>query len=162
MRLRLAVPADVPALTAVELSAGELFIGTHMAWAIGQSTDPVELLDRIGKAAVWIAEDGRGIGGFLITGTMDGDFYIDELSVATSHQRRGVGRTLIEAVLCEAKRQGFRTATLTTDRDLPWNAPYYARLGFRILTPGETPPELSVRLASQPSPDRRCAMRRTL
>ena len=133
-----------------------------MAWAIGQSTNPVELLDRIGKAAVWITEDERGIGGFLITGTMDGDFYIDELSVATSYQRRGVGRALIDAVLADAKQQGFQAATLTTDRELPWNAPYYARLGFRILTPDETPPELSARLASQPSPDRRCAMRRTL
>jgi GNAT superfamily N-acetyltransferase len=162
LRLRLATPADVEAIGAVELSASELFAGTHMAWAVGQTTDLAELCDRIAKAAVWIAEDGNGIGGFLITGTMDRDFYIDELSVAKSHQRRGVGRTLIEAVLTDAKQQGFLAATLTTDRELPWNAPYYARLGFRILRPMQTPPELAAKLASQPFPERRCAMRRDL
>ena len=133
-----------------------------MDWAVGQTTSPVELLEHIARETVWVAEDAQGIGGFLIAGNMDGTLYIDELSVARSHQRRGVGRTLIEAVLADAKLQGFPAATLTTDRELPWNAPYYARLGFRILAPEQTPPNLASRLASQPNAARRCAMWRDL
>jgi hypothetical protein len=34
--------------------------------------------------------------------------------------------------------------TLTTFRDVPWNAPYYQRCGFRILDDGEITPQLQV------------------
>ena len=33
--------------------------------------------------------------------------------------------------------------TLTTFRDVPWNAPYYERCGFRTLTEAELTPELA-------------------
>jgi hypothetical protein len=33
----------------------------------------------------------------------------------------------------EAKRQGAGRLTLTTFIEVPWNAPYYRRLGFRPL-----------------------------
>lgn len=32
--------------------------------------------------------------------------------------------------------------TLTTFPDVPWNAPYYARLGFRVLADGDVGPQL--------------------
>ena len=132
-----------------------------MAWAVGQTADPAELAEHIAAESVWIAADEQVLGAFLIAGVMDGEFYIDEISVAASHQRRGVGRTLIETALADAKRRRYRAAKLTTDRSLPWNAPYYARIGFRILE-AATPPQLAARLASQPNPERRCAMQREL
>jgi hypothetical protein len=33
--------------------------------------------------------------------------------------------------------------TLTTYRDVPWNAPWYARRGFSVLDAGQWGPELS-------------------
>jgi GNAT superfamily N-acetyltransferase len=157
--VRLACDADIPALASIELSAGELFAGTHMAWAVGQATPPEQLRVAIARGDVWLVEDGRVPVACLIGERMDGDFHIDELSVAQSHQRRGIGRCLMEAAVEEARRRGHRAATLTTDRTLPWNAPYYQRLGFVILGQGETPPGLAARLASQPNRDKRCAMR---
>lgn len=62
-----------------------------------------------------------------------GDWHIAELSVAGTWQRQGVGRRLIGAVAEEAKRQGAGRLTLTTFIEVPWNAPYYRRLGFRPL-----------------------------
>ena len=158
MTVRLARDADIPALAEVERSAGELFAGTHMEWAVGQVTPAEQVRAAIARGDVWLMEDGVPVA-YLIGGRMDGDFYIDELSVARSHHRRGIGRRLIEAALDEARRRGHPAATLTTDRTLQWNAPYYERLGFVMLAPEETPPELAARLASQPNPDRRCAMR---
>ncbi len=38
MRIRLGQSGDFPAIEQVELSAGTLFEGTHMAWAVGDST----------------------------------------------------------------------------------------------------------------------------
>jgi hypothetical protein len=40
---------------------------------------------------------------------------------------------MIEAVCEWARAHGQTVITLTTERDIPWNAPYYARLGFEIL-----------------------------
>jgi hypothetical protein len=36
-----------------------------------------------------------------------------------------------------AEQQGLDTVTLTTFSDVPWNAPYYQRLGFRTLAEAE-------------------------
>ena len=153
---------DIPAIAAVERSAGQLFAGTHMDWAVGDTTDPGELASAVKRGDLWVADDGGTIAGFLLAGTLAGAFYLHEIAVAAAFQRRGVGRMLIEVALGEAKRRGHPAATLTTDRELRWNAPYYERLGFRTLTVDETPPRLAARLASQPSPERRCAMIREL
>ncbi len=39
--------------------------------------------------------------------------------------------------------------TLITFRGVPWNAPYYERLGFRELAESEVTPELAARNADQ-------------
>jgi hypothetical protein len=52
--------------------------------------------------------------------------------------------------------------SLTTDRTLPWNAPFYARLGFELVEGDDVPPDVQVRLAGQVAagfdPAQRCAM----
>ena len=68
----------------------------------------------------------------------------------------------METALTTAAERRFRSASLTTDRTIPWNAPYYERLGFRVLAADQTPPALARRLAVQPNPARRCAMWRNL
>jgi len=56
--------------------------------------------------------------------------------------------------------------TLTTFRDVPWNAPFYRSMGFALIGPGELDPRLAGLLAKEASmgmpAERRCAMRRTL
>lgn len=60
------------------------------------------------------------------------------------HARQGVGRTLIARAAEWAREHGFTALTLTTYVDVPWNGPYYERLGFRYLSPKEETPELRV------------------
>jgi predicted GNAT family acetyltransferase len=55
-------------------------------------------------------------------------------------QGKGVGRQLIACAVEHARKLGLTSLTLTTFRDVPWNAPFYARLGFEIVT--ELTPEL--------------------
>jgi predicted N-acetyltransferase YhbS len=50
-----------------------------------------------------------------------------------AHDRRGVGRALVRRVAEWARSAGFETLLLSTFCDVPWNAPYYARLGFEIV-----------------------------
>ncbi|SUI85531.1 Predicted acetyltransferase [Serratia marcescens] len=70
---------------------------------------------------------------FIAVLAQEEDWHIAELSVAGAWQRQGVGRRLIGAVAEEAKRRGAGRLTLTTFIEVPWNAPYYRRLGFRPL-----------------------------
>jgi len=56
--------------------------------------------------------------------------------------RRGFGKALIEQVAAWARERGAPSLTLTTFVEVAWNAPYYERLGFRLLGDDELGPEL--------------------
>src|SRR4051794_17807146 len=82
--------------------------------------------------------------GFVHVELVDGFAHLAQLSVHPDAMRQGVGSALVRAAKREARELGFDRLSLTTYRDLPWNGPFYARLGF-----GEAPPpepfELRVR-----------------
>ena len=48
-----------------------------------------------------------------------------------------------------AERAGLRGVTLTTFRDVPWNAPFYRRLGFEVLDPEDLTPGLAAAFADE-------------
>jgi GNAT superfamily N-acetyltransferase len=59
------------------------------------------------------------------------------MDVDPAHGRRGLGAALVETVCDWARIQGYGVISLSTFRDLPWNAPFYAKLGFQILDESE-------------------------
>ncbi|MFD5246559.1 GNAT family N-acetyltransferase [Amycolatopsis sp. NPDC058340] len=132
--IRLATPEDLPALQDIERAAGEPFRALGMA-AIADD-DPPSIADlaafqRDGRAWVWDAGDGPAA--YLLAEVVDGHGHIEQVSVHPDHARRGLGRRLIEHAAEWASREGLAGLTLTTYADVPWNAPYYARLGFATL-----------------------------
>ncbi|MBE9099037.1 hypothetical protein [Vacuolonema iberomarrocanum] len=64
------------------------------------------------------------------------------MDVHPNHCPRGLGRCLIVTIADYAWIQGYIALTLTTFRSIPWNAPYYTRLGFHTLEFDELPPDL--------------------
>ncbi|WP_219893127.1 GNAT family N-acetyltransferase [Aquisediminimonas profunda] len=162
MHIRCAEAADVSAIIAVDLSAGCLFEGTHMAWAVGETSSPEELRELIAQELVWVAVIDGEIAGYICGNALARDFHIEEVAVASGFQRRGVGKDLIAHMTNIARRLGLEALTLTTDRTLPWNAPYYERLGFSFMADGDIPPYLRNALAEKPDPERRCAMIRRI
>lgn len=52
------------------------------------------------------------------------------VSVHASYARHGYGRRLIEHLAGWSYEHGFRAVTLTTYRDVPWNAPNHHQLAF--------------------------------
>jgi hypothetical protein len=48
----------------------------------------------------------------------------------------------LEAVCDWAFTRGFSAVTLSTFREVPWNAPFYARRGFVAVAAADQPPEL--------------------
>ncbi|MFD4629090.1 GNAT family N-acetyltransferase [Streptomyces sp. NPDC058284] len=69
-------------------------------------------------------------------------FHIEQVSVYPRAARRGVGRALIEHAAVQARARGATALTLTTFADVPWNAPYYARIGFTPLADADLSPAL--------------------
>ncbi|WP_414470882.1 GNAT family N-acetyltransferase [Microvirga sp. M2] len=167
--IRRARESDLPKLGPVERSAASVFRNVGLDWlADGETMDLAALADLCRNATLWIAAERTARTqrdepvGFLAAHEMDGCFYIAEVSVAPSHQRQGLGARLIGAAVAHAKRSGFSTVTLTTYRDLGWNGPFYARLGFAEIEPGETGAGHAAKLRAEAEaghdPARRCLM----
>lgn len=90
----------------------------------------------VGRA--WVATDEAGeIGGYLLAHILDGNAHIEQVSVHPNHSRQGLGRQLIDTAGAWAAQQHLAALTLTTYADVPWNAPYYERLGFQVLAEHE-------------------------
>lgn len=80
--------------------------------------------------------------GFAIATVMGPLAYLEELDVMTDHGRQGLGRKLIEAVAEWASKLNFPHITLSTFRYVAWNAPFYERVGFSIMSEDELEEEL--------------------
>jgi GNAT superfamily N-acetyltransferase len=73
---------------------------------------------------------------------VDGNLHIAQVAVHPAAAGHRLGAALIEHLARLAVADSAPRLTLTTYRDVPWNAPYYRTLGF-----GEIPePELGPRL----------------
>ena len=132
-----------------------------MAWAVGEVTASEDIAEAAEAGTLWVAEIGGAVAGFLLGEGIGEDFHIWELAVARERQRRGIGRVLLETALSDAARRGFARATLTTDRSLAWNAPWYRALGFAEVSDALSA-RLAAQLATERDPQKRCAMVRDL
>jgi GNAT superfamily N-acetyltransferase len=63
--------------------------------------------------------------------------HLEELDVLPAHGRKGLGSELLDTVCTWAKQAGYSAVTLTTFRDIPWNAPFYEHRGFQVVSPSE-------------------------
>jgi GNAT superfamily N-acetyltransferase len=90
----------------------------------------------------WAVESSGMVAGYVLVDVVDGAAHIEQVSVDPAFARRGLGRRLIDHVATVAEAEGRPAVTLTTFRDVPWNAPYYRRCGFRDLAEWELGPEL--------------------
>ena len=92
-----------------------------------------------GESGLLVAEDEGWPVAFVMFRGAEGCAYVEQLDVLPSHERRGIGAALLDAVAEAARERGWAALTLSTFRDVPFNAPYYRRLGFAEvseLTPG--------------------------
>jgi len=164
--LRLARLEDAEAMPAIEARAGRMFEGVEGLPAIAGQV-PLERLRRyIRKGHCLVAHQEGTIIGFIVTEPFGRELHVWKFDVDPDHQRRGIGAGLLRAAMIDARNSGFRAITLTTFRDVPWNAPFYERLGFQEVTALDAHPRLAGELALEADhglpAERRCAMIRFL
>ena len=74
---------------------------------------------------------------------LEKSLYIEQVDVLPAFERQRIGATLINAVASQARAIGLLGLTLSTFRAIPWNAPYYRRLGFADIEDSALTPDLT-------------------
>lgn len=142
--VRLARADELSALAEIERLAGARFETIPQVADLPEVLMPPGALSAaLARRQVWVAvAAGRPVG-FAYADLIDDAVHLEELDVLPAWGRRGIGQALIAAVVDDARTRRLPAVTLTTFRDVPWNAPYYARLGFRVLDPRTLGPGLA-------------------
>jgi GNAT superfamily N-acetyltransferase len=152
--IRVARPAELGVLQDIEVAAGRLFADIGMAEIADDEPFGVEVLATYqsdGRAWVTVDDADHPIA-YLIVDVVDASAHVEQVSVRPAHSHRGVGRALLDHVAGWAVVHGLPALTLTTFADVPWNAPYYERCGFRRIGEGDLTPglrEIRLREAAQ-------------
>ncbi|MDA8483667.1 GNAT family N-acetyltransferase [Pseudomonas resinovorans] len=137
MTIRLATAADLPLLAAIERSATELFSPDDLPPEHRGDTLPLDRLQHArANGLLWVALAPRGaVAGFLAAEAAGDELHVCEMSVTPEQGGKGLGRALLATAIEHGRDARYAALTLTTFAHVPWNRPFYERLGFRALAP---------------------------
>lgn len=127
--IRAARPNEYRALQDIERRAGVLFREIGMPEIADDEPPPVDHLAS-GAAVFVAADDADEPVGYALVELVDDHAHLQQLSVVPEAGRQGIGSALLDAVVAWARARGDAEITLTTFREVPFNAPLYARRGF--------------------------------
>jgi ribosomal protein S18 acetylase RimI-like enzyme len=146
MNIRTARQSDLPVLQDIERAAGSWFREIGMPEIADDEPLPLDELARYQQSSrAWVAADDTDIpAAYLIADIVDGNLHIEQVSVHPRAARRKIGRMLLDRAAAYAAANGIHALTLTTFAEVPWNAPYYSRCGFRVLAGRELSPGMQV------------------
>jgi len=144
VRTRAATVAELPVLQEIEQAAGQIFCDIGMPEIAQYQPWPLPVMAAIQQAGrLWVATgEADEPAGYLMADMVDGCLHVEQVSVDPGSARRGLGRALLEHAASQAAAEDIGALTLTTFAQVPWNAPYYARCGFRVLDEAELTPGL--------------------
>lgn len=169
IRIRPANDQDAFLLPYIERSSGEMFRKWPGLEWIAEDDVQSEEQHRalIANGLALVAEvQGFGIAAFLNGEVAPDALHIWQMAVHRDQQGRGIGRQLIDAAQLLAIDLECNTLTLTTFREVPWNEPYYCRLGFNTLDSSNLCSRLRAILDAEGQAGlptaQRCAMRKHL
>jgi GNAT superfamily N-acetyltransferase len=130
---------EIARIREIERAAGAAFrdIGMDEIAADSPMSDEAIGAYLAGDRALVAVADRDVLAGYLLLDTVDDAGHVEQVSVDPAYRGKRIGQQLIEAAAAWAREQGHQRLTLTTFVDVPWNAPYYERLGFRRIPDGE-------------------------
>lgn len=137
--IRLASADDLPLLQKLEQAAGAPFILLGMNAVAHDDPPSLAILDTYqchGRA--WVSTDGGDHPmAYLLVDVVVDAAHVQQVSVHPRHAGHRLGSALLDTAETWAAQHYLESLTLTTFAEVPWNAPYYRRLGFQVLTEHE-------------------------
>jgi predicted N-acetyltransferase YhbS len=130
LAIRPALRTEIDAIRDLERASSQRFLGVMDALADDEPTPAEVLAQRLARDGLLAATLDEELAAFVMFRPLENGLYIEQIDVAPAFEGRRIGATLIDAVAERAARAGLAGLTLSTFRDVPWNAPYYRRLGF--------------------------------
>ena len=161
-------PREIELLPQIENEADRRYARVGLRQIIDMPPASIGSLERGRREGLlWVAVSPLGrVVGFSLMKRPGGLAWLDQLSVLDAWQGRGYGSALIDRTATTARTLGFETLYLSTYRDVPWNAPFYARRGFTEVPRSGVPRVLRFTFMSEGSHGhpqwRRTIMRREL
>ncbi|MDS2173339.1 GNAT family N-acetyltransferase [Nesterenkonia sp. CL21] len=148
--IREATLGDHAAVVQIEHRAGLLFVGTPMEdIADDEAVTAEEFAAVVATGAAWVHVCEGIVVGYLLAERLDDAGHVEQVSVDPAWSGRRIGAALLDRASAWAAEQGLDALTLTTFVHVPWNAPYYRRLGFRELSPERWGAELVARVRAE-------------
>jgi GNAT superfamily N-acetyltransferase len=125
---------DLGLLADIELAAAKLLVGHAPESVLIETTSHSDLQRAHRDGHLWVALADDIPVGFAHVEVIESDAaHLEEIDVHPDHGRRGLGTRLVKRVCEWAAIAGYRSVSLTTFRDVPWNMPFYERLGFAVV-----------------------------
>jgi GNAT superfamily N-acetyltransferase len=143
--IKLAGSEHLSAIPAIELAAAAMFPEADLPVENRFLVIETELLQEAqSEARLWVAlTDDRTPVGFAMADIVDGGAHLDEMDVMPDFGRQGIGTRLVRAFIDWARSGNYPGVTLITFRHLPWNAPFYEKIGFEAMKSSELGEELA-------------------
>ena len=158
-------PEDISEIPKIELAAARLLCGHAPESVLRETTSDAVLHEAVRQGHLWVALAGDAPVGFAHVGVIDA-------TNGTSRGNRCASGAWMSRPWNEPRRGGvslgclgrYDSVTLTTFRDVPWNMPFYKRLGFRVVPGAELSAALRAIVEDETrrglDPSRRVAMER--
>jgi GNAT superfamily N-acetyltransferase len=133
--IRPAWRSELPAIREIEREAAQRFLDTQEAWIAEDPPAPETLLAaRLEAGGLWVATlDGQRPIAAIRFRALDEALYIEQLDVLPAFAGRRLGAALLDRAEALAHEAGLSAVILSTFRDIPWNAPWYERIGFKVI-----------------------------
>lgn len=144
LKIRPAKANELERLQEIEVAAGRRFADVGMPDVAANPPIALTVLEQAAAVdLLWVVEDPEiGAVGFALVRDLSSSMHLEEISVAPSHGRRGIGSSLVRSAVRSLAAAGHRQLTLSTFADVPWNGPFYRRLGFEVVAEADLSAEL--------------------
>ncbi len=141
IRIRLGSTDEIHKVAPLEQAAAEAFREIGMA-AVADEPPIAEslLMQAAEERRFWVAVEYGVLKAYLLGDFLPKSLHIEQVTVHPDASRRGLGALMIESVSADPRSKERGLITLTSFANVPWNAPYYERIGF-VEIPREEWPE---------------------
>ncbi len=131
----------VPFLNAIELAAAAIFPpGSIPEHILSDKVPEATLTEAVRNGRLWVALGADACpAGYGLLQFVDGLALLAQMDVRPEQGRKGLGTALVRHIADAARDSGAEFLYLTTFSHVPWNAPFYARLGFAEVPEAEQP-----------------------